>query len=69
MMAEQRLGIGPLEQQVRAHILIHKPKAELTENVWTSDDSEPCLHSSPERPHRLILPKQFHQMGTRHSNI
>jgi hypothetical protein len=51
--------VGSKEQQHRAYILIHRYQ----NSKPTSSDTPP-----PARPHLLILPKQFHQLGTEYSN-
>ena len=57
------------------YILIHKHEAEREKKV--SGNSMICWNIKvhlwdtlpPTKPHFLILPKQFHQLGSKHSNI
>jgi hypothetical protein len=39
--------------------------------VWAFETSRPSPGDTPPpmRPHLLILPKQFHQLGTKHLNM
>lgn len=46
-----------------------RKQRELTRNEWTFENSNPTskVKPPPTRPHPQILPKQLHQLRTKHS--
>lgn len=60
------------EQQVRAHILVHKLEAERAQWEWhgSSETFKPSLSDTPSPSKSLLLlPKQFLQLGTTYESV
>jgi hypothetical protein len=71
MVAEWRHNDRGLEQQLRAHILIHerRQRGHTGNGISILKLQNPTVTLPPTRPYFLILPKQFHQLRPKHSNI
>ena len=65
-----RCGAGTVVESLYVTCKLETERLKLA-LVWAFETSKtlPVTQTPPTRPHPLILLKQFHQLGTRHSSI
>lgn len=70
-MATDREAWPTLVQQLRAYTLIHRPRGQERELSRLLKPQSLSLSDTPPPtwPHILILPKQFHKLRTKYSNM